>query len=129
MPDTKHEDQRERRGEIAAGISTRTVQVLHDYTGRGPTKAHTVINRDSVTVVLQDTLTKGERSLVDAGREQEVLGTRKSYQEMMREDLTALVEQSLQRKVIAFLSDNHADPDIGVEFFLLAPQDGAATRQ
>jgi uncharacterized protein YbcI len=126
MPDTEHEEQRERRGEVAAGISTRTVQILHDYTGRGPTKAHTIINRDSVIVVLQDTLTKGERSLVEAGREQEVLGTRKAYQEMMREDLTNLVEQSLERPVIAFLSDNHANPDIGVEFFLLAPQDGAS---
>jgi len=127
MPDTELEEQRERRGEIAAGISTRTVQILHEYTGRGPTKAHTIINRDSVIVVLQDTLTKGERSLVNAGREQEVLRTRKAYQEMMREDLTRLVEQSLERPVIAFLSDNHADPDIGVEFFLLAPsQDGAA---
>jgi uncharacterized protein YbcI len=129
MPDTEHEEQRERRGEIAAGISTRTVQVLHEYTGRGPTKAHTIINRDSVIVVLQDTLTKGERSLVHAGRAQEVLGTRKAYQEMMREDLTALVEGALDRKVIAFLSDNHTNPDIGVEFFLLASQDGTATGQ
>jgi uncharacterized protein YbcI len=126
MPETEHEEQRERRGEVAAGISTRTVQILHDYTGRGPTKAHTIINRDTVIIVLQDTLTKGERSLVDAGCEQEVLRTRRAYQETMREDLTKLVEQSLERTVIAFLSDNHVDPDIGVEFFLLAPQDGAS---
>lgn len=52
-----------------------------------------------------------------------MLQTRHAYQEMMREDLTKLVEESVERKVTAFLSDNHVDPDVGVEFFLLAPQD------
>ena len=48
-------------------ISTATVQLLHEYTGRGPTKAKTVINDDLVTVLLADTLTKGERKLVETG--------------------------------------------------------------
>jgi hypothetical protein len=36
-----------------------TVRLLSQYTGRGPTKARTFFNDDMVTVVLQDTLTKG----------------------------------------------------------------------
>src|SRR5687768_7297954 len=85
------------RGATAARISTGAVQLLSDYTGRGPTKAHTIINRDSVTIVLQDTLTRGERHLVKAGREAEVLHTRHAYQEVMEEDLTALVERQIER--------------------------------
>ena len=38
----------------------------------------------------------------------------------MGADLIAGVEEILQRKVLAFLSANHIDPDIAVETFILA---------
>jgi uncharacterized protein YbcI len=126
MPETKDQPERRAPGEISAQISTGAVQLLSEYTGRGPTRAHTIINRDSVTIVLQDTLTKGERSLVSAGRAPEVLQSRHAYQEVMSDDLTELVERSLDRSVIAFMSSNHVDPDVGVEFFLLEPENIAA---
>ena len=44
------------------------MRLLSQYTGRGPTKARTFLNEDMVTIVLQDTLTKGERTLVDNDR-------------------------------------------------------------
>ena len=40
----------------------------------------------------------------------------------MRDDLVALVEGQVQRKVTAFMSANHADPDLAVETFVLAPE-------
>ena len=46
----------------SAKIATSVVQVLHEYTGRGPTKAKTTINENMVTVLLADTLTDGERT-------------------------------------------------------------------
>src|SRR5829696_7829002 len=97
---------------------------LSDYTGRGPTKAHTVLNRDSVTIILRDTLTKGERSLVAAGKESEVLRARHAYQEVMSPELIEVVENVMDRKVIAFLSANHLEPDVAIEFFLLEPEFG-----
>jgi uncharacterized protein YbcI len=117
------------RGATAARISTGAVQLLNEYTGRGPTKAQTIINSESVAIVLQDTLTKGERQLVKAGLEDDVLNTRHAYQGVMKQDLIALVETNVQRKVVAFLSANHAEPDVAVEFFLLESQasdDGAS---
>jgi hypothetical protein len=42
----------------------------------------------------------------------------------MRRDLINGVEQIVGRDVIAFLSDNHINPDVAVEVFLLAPADG-----
>jgi uncharacterized protein YbcI len=109
----------------SAMISTSTVQLLHEYTGRGPTKAKTLINDDVVTVVLADTLTKGERKLVDTGRSDRVLQLRHDYQLIMRNDLVRVVERQLHRKVIAFLSQNHIDPDLAVEVFVLEPADPA----
>jgi uncharacterized protein YbcI len=102
-------------------ISTGTVQVMRRYTGRGPTKAKTVINEDVVTVVLADSLTQGERTLVDAGHSERVLQIRQDIQQAMRGDLVAIVEQELGREVLAFMSQNHIDPDLAVETFVLQP--------
>ena len=87
------------------------MRVLHAQTGRGPTFAKTTISGDLVVCVLADTLTVGERTLVENGQAQSVLDTRKLYQKAMRPDLTAAVETHTGRKVIAFMSDNHIDPD------------------
>ena len=103
-------------------ISTSTVQLLHDFTGRGPTKAKTLINDNIVTIVLADTLTKGENKLVETGKADRVLELRHDFQEAMRDDLVAIVERQLDRKVIAFMSQNHIDPDLGVEVFMLEPE-------
>jgi hypothetical protein len=35
--------------------------------------------------------------------------------------MAAIVERHLQRRVIAFLSENHIDPDLAVEVFVLEP--------
>jgi uncharacterized protein YbcI len=126
MPDTEHLPNQPGQGQIGSRISNGAVQLLSEYTGRGPTQAHTIINRNSVTIVLQDTLTKGERSLVAAERSEEVVRTRHTYQEVMQDALTELVEREMDRSVIAFMSANHIDPDVAVEFFLLKPLDRTA---
>jgi uncharacterized protein YbcI len=118
-------------GRTTAGeISRRSVQVLREYTGRGPTKARTVIDHDSVLILLGHTLTKGERKLAENGKADHVLRTRHEFQRVMREDLVHVVEEETGRKVIAFMSDNHIDPDIAAEVFVLEasgdsdPRDG-----
>ena len=111
-------------GELAAAIANLTVHLLSEYTGRGPTRARTHISGDLVAVVLQDAMTRGERSLVRDGEQARVLETRHAYQRTMREDLAGGVAQLTGREVVAFMSANHIDPDMAVEIFILAP-DGA----
>ena len=108
-------------GSKAAAISNHVVRTISEFTGRGPTKGRTHIADDVVTVVLRDTLTKGERSLVSDDLDELVLAMRKAFQGTMRHALIAGVEAILGRRVIAFMSDNHIDPDVAVEVFLLAP--------
>ena len=50
-----------------------------------------------------------------------MLQLRHDYQMTMRDDLIDLVEGETNRKVIAFMSQNHIDPDAAVEVFLLEP--------
>jgi uncharacterized protein YbcI len=103
-------------------ISTATVKLLREYTGRGPTKAKTLIHEDVVTVLLADTLTTGERTLVANDGHDRVLEVRHDLQCAMRDGLVAIVERQLERKVTALMSQNHIDPDLAVEIFVLAPQ-------
>ncbi len=114
-------------GSKAAAISNHIVRTMSEYTGRGPTKARTYLNDDVVTCVLQDTLTKGERSLVGDELDGLVLMMRKAFQGTMGAELVSGVEAILGRKVTAFLSDNHIDPDVAVEVFLLEPS-GSGSR-
>jgi uncharacterized protein YbcI len=106
-------------------ISTAAVQLLHEYTGRGPTKAKTMINDNVVTLLLADTLTKGEQKLVETGHKERVLSVRHDFQNAMQDDLVGVVERQLGREVIAFMSQNHIDPDYAVEVFVLGGDKGA----
>ena len=118
MPDTQ---ERPISGSTAAAISNAVVRITNHYTGRGPTKARTTISENLVVVVMADTMLKAERTLVEEGESDTVLAIRKKLQSAMRDDLVATVEEHTGRKVAAFMSDNHIDPDMGVEVFALAP--------
>ncbi len=117
----------EGNGTKAAAISNGAVHILSQYTGRGPTKARTTISEDHVLIVMADTLTKGERTLVKAGCSERVLQVRSDFQSAMSQDLVALVEGQIDRKVVAFMSNNNIDPDLGVEIFVLSPGLSVAT--
>jgi uncharacterized protein YbcI len=112
-------DRVRRDGELSLAISTVVVRELAGTTGRGPTKAKTTLGDNAVFVVLQDTLTRGERNLVDAGESDAVLDLRRRWQKVMRSSCSRAIEDLTGRKVIGFMSDNHIDPDIAVEVFIL----------
>ena len=107
-------------GAMAAAIARSTVQLLSEYTGRGPTKARAYIAPDLITVVLRDTLNHGERSLLREGKHELVLAVRRAYQETMGPSLIEAIERHSGQQVLAFLSDTHLDPDIAVESFVMA---------
>jgi uncharacterized protein YbcI len=108
-------------GPLAAAISNTVVRALARTTGRGPTKAKTTLGENGVFVVLQDSLTVGEQTLTDAGQGQAVLDLRRRWQAVMKADVSREIEELTGRKVIGFMSDNHIDPDLAVEVFVLEP--------
>ena len=109
-------------GQLAAAISDMIVRALAETTGRGPTKAKTTLGENGVFVVLQDSLTHGERTLTAAGQGEAVLDLRRRWQGVMEEDVSRRLEELTGRKVIGFMSDNHIDPDLAVEVFVLEPE-------
>ena len=106
-------------GQLSAAISNKVVQLLSEYTGRGPTRARTFINDGLVVCVLQETLTKGERTLAERGQSEAVLEMRRTFQRTMRGEACAAIAELTGRRVTAFMSDNHIEPDVAVEVFLL----------
>jgi uncharacterized protein YbcI len=113
--------QRSPTGVIAAAISNGAVKIINEYTGRGPTRARTTIGPDVVVILLGETMTKAERTISGNGDAHFVLEMRRRFQNAMRDDLVGIVETATERKVVAFMSDNHIDPDLAVELFVLEP--------
>jgi uncharacterized protein YbcI len=106
-------------GEMRAEIATRIVKLQSDYYGKGPTKARTYAIDDLVVVVLEETFTKAERTLVDRGEVEAIQQIRRRFQQQMADEFKAIVEQATGRSVRAFLSETNLEADLSVEMFLL----------
>jgi len=115
-------------GAVLTAISNAVVQIVREYTGRGPTKARASIRDDVVTVLMQETLLKAEHSLINDSKAALVVEMRRSFQQTMRDELSAAVERITEREVIAFMSDSHLDPDYSIEVFVLAPEQRDGSR-
>jgi uncharacterized protein YbcI len=87
-------------GELAAALANAIVALTADYTGRGSSKSRCYVHTDLVVCVLHDSLTS---------------------------ELVEIVERLTGRKVAAFMSSNHVNPDVAIESFVLelldAPRD------
>ena len=123
-------EQREARtgGALLTAISNAVVQIVRDYTGRGPTQSRASIRDNLVVVLLQETMLKAEHSLVNNDKAGLVVEMRRSFQQTMRAELSAAVERLTEREVIAFMSDSHLEPDYSVEVFVLAPEQPEAAK-
>jgi uncharacterized protein YbcI len=116
-----HAAEQQENGTLNAAISNAVVHLMRESTGRGPTKARTTIRDDVVLVMLEHVLTKAESRLAAAGRADKVLELRGTIQETMSLELISTIEGLTGRRVRAFMSANHTDPDIAAELFVLEP--------
>ncbi len=110
--------------DMTAAISDAMAALLSRHTGRGATSSRTTFSKDLVVCVMADALTRGEKSLVRHGKGEVVLGVRRAYQESMAQEAIGIVEDLTARRVSAFMSNNHIDPDLAVEIFVLQPASG-----
>jgi uncharacterized protein YbcI len=111
---------------MLAQISTGLVQLHSRYYGKGPTKAKTHLMDDTVICILQGGFTTVERTMLDTGQAGPVFTMRRTFQEVMEDEFRGLVEQATGRKVIAYMSTVHVDPDLAAELFVLEPMDEPA---
>ena len=113
-------DERE-RARLAAGVGNAITRLHREYYGRGATTTRTVYQRNFVVCFLEDIYAPVERTLIEAGKHEDVKNTRQAFQTAMRERFMAAVEEITGRKVIQFMSQVSFDPDMAAEVFVLEP--------
>ena len=107
-------------GQARATIASEMVRLHAEYYGRGPTKAKVYTDGDFLAVVLEETFTPAEKTLIGRDEAEGVQDIRRRFQRAMGPQFSALVEQATGRKVRAFLSETNLEADVSVEIFLLA---------
>ncbi len=105
----------------ASAISRGLVALTKELTGRGPVKSRTVIKDDVVVCLLGQSLTRAEKTLIDAGQSEHVSETRSYVQGAFERRAIEIVEEALGRRVMSFMSDHDLDNDIAAEVFVLVP--------
>jgi uncharacterized protein YbcI len=109
-------------GELLSAISNSIVSLLREHYGRGPTRAKTYVLDDLLVCVMRNGFTAIEHTMMEGGQPQRVVELRQDFQVLMKETYSQEIERLTGRKVIAFLSQVHLDPDLTIEMFLM---DGA----
>lgn len=112
-------------GELLTAISNKIVAILREHYGRGPIKAKTYVLDDLIVCVLRNGFTAIEQTMVASGSPDKVVAMRRDFQQMMGRQYQEAIEELTGRKVVAFLSQAHLEPDITLEvFFVDRPLDG-----
>jgi len=109
------------RSRQAIAVGNAVTRLHRDRYGRGATTTRTVFHGNRIIAFLEDIYTPLERTLIEAGDWEQVKATRQSFQMAMRGPFTTAVEEITGRKVIAFMSQVHLDPDMAAEIFVLSP--------
>jgi uncharacterized protein YbcI len=116
-------------GKLLSAISTSIVKLVREHYGRGPIKAKTYALDDIVVVVMRGSgFTPLEQTMMDSpdsDSAERVVAMREDFQRMMARRYRDTIEYLTGRKVLAFLSQAHVEPDITMEvFFVDRPLDG-----
>ena len=109
-----------RGGELNAALARSIVRGHARLTGRGPSKARAFFHGNVVVVMLENSTTPADRTLVTGGKRDTVLELRRELMESMTPDMVSTVEGLTGCAVVASLSDSHLDPDLTVMVFVLA---------
>jgi uncharacterized protein YbcI len=104
---------------LLAEITDQLVKLIREHYGRGPISAKTYFLDNLIVCVLSDGFIALERTMMEGGAAERVLDMRRQFQGLMETRYTAMVEDLTGRKVLAFLSQSHVEPDLSVEMFLM----------
>src|SRR3954452_7632314 len=122
MPDDLN---RPRHGEMLSAISNGLSGLHTEFYGKGPTKATAHFVEDTVVCMLWNGFTTVETTLIRENGTAEVETFRRAFQTTMEARFREVVETATGRKVLAYMSQVHVDPNIAVELFVLEAVDQA----
>jgi uncharacterized protein YbcI len=106
-------------GRLLSEITNRIVVMMREHYGRGPIKAKTYVLDNLIVCVLSDGFTAIERTMMEGGEPDRVLEMRRDFQRLMKGRYSEMIQALTGRKVLAFLSQAHVEPDLTIEMFLM----------
>jgi uncharacterized protein YbcI len=109
------------RARQATAVGNAITRLHRDHYGRGATTTRTMYQRNHIVVFLEDMYTPVERTLIEAGKHEDVRRTRQVFQDAMRDRFSESVAEITGRKVIQFMSQVAFEPDMAAEIFVLEP--------
>ncbi|HEX3668778.1 MAG TPA: Na-translocating system protein MpsC family protein [Acidimicrobiia bacterium] len=107
------------QSDVLEQVTIAIVDLYREQFGTGPSAAKAYAHDDVLVLVLRDGLTTIERTLFDDGQFRTVREMRSAFHDASGDRFTEIVEELTGRKVRAFMSQAHIDPDLVVEVFLL----------
>ena len=107
-------------GKTRATVASEFVRLHREYYGHGPTKAKVYVDQDLMAVVLEETFTPAEKTLIGRGEADGIQDIRRRFQRVMADQFKSVVEQATGRRVRSFMSETDLENDVSVEIFLLA---------
>jgi uncharacterized protein YbcI len=117
----------ERSGLLMVEISNAMVHLYKELFGRGPTKTRTsYAGPDLLVSTLENSLTRIERTMADAGEHERLRDLRMHFQYLGEDDFVGAVERITGRKVRAFVSGMDTKRDVASELFYLEPEQVAS---
>jgi uncharacterized protein YbcI len=108
-------------GSDLSHITVAMVRLHRQFYGKGPTEAKTYAINDTILCMLRGGYTTVEKTLMADGKSDEVERIRRAFQATMKDRFVEVIETTLHRPVIGYMSQVHSDPDVAVELFLLEP--------
>jgi uncharacterized protein YbcI len=116
----------EEHGALRTALANAMVGLMKDAWGRGPTGAKAWLLDDYVLIVLENSLTRAEETLLDAGKDDLVRTYRLAFQETVRAQAIAAVQDLTGRRVLDYHSQIVFRPPRAFEMFVLEPRAPAA---
>jgi uncharacterized protein YbcI len=105
--------------ETRNSISNALVSLYKDYYGKGPTRAKTYLLDEAVVCILQGGMTQAEKTLAEEGQAESVREVRQSWQQVMQERFKTVIEETLGRRVEAYIGGIDPEGNASSELFLL----------
>lgn len=106
-----------------AEISRAMVRLYKEHFGRGPVKAYsTWAGPDILLCVLEQSLTRAEKSLRDLGEHERLRNIRTFFQYATTKEFVESVEELTGRTVRSFVSGIDSHEDLSMETFVFYPE-------
>lgn len=104
---------------VAESIGARVAELHANYYGKGPSEYQAYALPGVIVVVLEETFTPAEVTMIERGEGDPIVDIRRRFQRVMEDDFKAIVEQATGSCVRAFISDVHMEARVSVEVFLM----------